>query len=142
MNELIYKQDAKDAVDMALDTIDHVPEWVYDILLNSLDKLPSAQPGHLVKESSDLVKELVNDCINRQDAVKTMYDACEDIDDESLHIDVIVDALENLPSAEPEIIRCRDCKHHDGIRCFRWNSTIITGFDDFCSNAERRSEEE
>ena len=42
MNELIYKQDAKDAVDMALDTIDHVPEWVYDILLNSLDKLPSA----------------------------------------------------------------------------------------------------
>ena len=44
MNELIYKQAAKDAVDMALDTIDHVPEWVYDILLNSLDKLPSAQP--------------------------------------------------------------------------------------------------
>ena len=44
MNELIYKQDAKDAVDMALDTIDHVPEWVYDILLNSLDKVPSAEP--------------------------------------------------------------------------------------------------
>jgi len=36
---------------------------------------------------------------------------------------------EKLPSAEPEIIRCRDCKHHDGIRCFRWNSTIITGFE-------------
>ena len=44
MNELIYKQDAKDAVDIALDTIDHVPEWVYDILLNSLDKVPSAEP--------------------------------------------------------------------------------------------------
>lgn len=50
--------------------------------------------------------------------------------------------LEKLPSAEPEIIRCRDCKHHDGIRCFRWNSTIITGFDDFCSNAERRTDEQ
>ena len=44
MSDLIYKQDAKDTVDMALDTIDHVPEWVYDILLNSLDKVPSAQP--------------------------------------------------------------------------------------------------
>lgn len=41
-----------------------------------------------------------------------------------------------------KIIRCRDCKHHDGIRCFRWNSTIITGFDDYCSKAERRGEEE
>lgn len=49
--------------------------------------------------------------------------------------------INNLPSAESEIIRCRDCKHHDGIRCFRWNSTIITGFDDFCSNAERRTDE-
>lgn len=56
MSELIYKQDAKDAVDMALDTIDHVPEWVYDILLNSLDKVPSAEPDkdliHLQKEQA------------------------------------------------------------------------------------------
>lgn len=37
-----------------------------------------------------------------------------------------------------EVVRCRDCKHHDGIRCFRWNSTIITGFNDYCSNGERK----
>lgn len=36
------------------------------------------------------------------------------------------------------VVRCRDCKYHDGIRCFRWNSTIITGFDDFCSNGEQK----
>ena len=42
-----------------------------------------------------------------------------------------------LRDVEP-VVRCRDCKHHDGIRCFRWNSTIITGFDDFCSNGERK----
>lgn len=36
------------------------------------------------------------------------------------------------------VVRCRDCKHHDGIRCFRWNSTIITGFNDYCSNGERK----
>ena len=40
--DTIYRQDAKDAVDIVLDTIDHVPKWVYDTLLNSLDKLPSA----------------------------------------------------------------------------------------------------
>lgn len=42
---------------------------------------------------------------------------------------------------QKELVTCKDCKHHDGIRCFRWNSTIITGFDDFCSNAERRTDE-
>ena len=40
------------------------------------------------------------------------------------------------------LIRCKDCKHHDGIRCFRWNSTIITGFDDYCSKAELREEQD
>ena len=59
----------------------------------------------------------MSDLIYRQDAVKTMYDACEDIDNESLHIDVIVDALENLPSAEPEIIHCKDCRNRGEDEC-------------------------
>lgn len=47
--------------------------------------------------------------------------------------------LDDAPTVDAiEVVRCRDCKHHDGIRCFRWNSTIITGFDDFCSNGERK----
>ena len=50
------------------------------------------------------------------------------------------DRIKALPTIE--IVRCRECKHHDGVRCFRWNSTIITGFDDFCSNGERRSEDD
>ena len=36
------------------------------------------------------------------------------------------------------VVRCIDCKWHDGIRCFRWNSVIVTGFDDFCSEGERK----
>lgn len=44
MKDLISRQDAKDVVDMELDAIDHVPEWVYDRLLTALDKVPSAQP--------------------------------------------------------------------------------------------------
>lgn len=42
-----------------------------------------------------------------------------------------------IPPIQPEIIRCKDCKHYDEIvHCDRvgwWN-----GKDDYCSRAERR----
>jgi len=63
MSELIYKQDAKDAVDMALDTIDHVPEWVYDILLNSLDKVPSAEPPSRYVAKIEINKEDIEELV-------------------------------------------------------------------------------
>ena len=58
--------------------------------------------------------------------------------------ELVEDALGDLPSAAPEIIRCRDCKHH------RYDSDDITPYciidcggygwknDDFCSYAERK----
>ena len=97
----------------------------------------------------------MSDLIDRHEAIRDirLMDVCVMYDDacsteEAAEKAIVatkrnaIFGLECMHSAEPEIIRCRDCKHHDGIRCFRWNSTIITGFDDFCSNAERRSEEE
>lgn len=46
---------------------------------------------------------------------------------------------ESAPAADVvEVVRCRECKHHDGIRCFRWNSVIVTGFDNYCSSGERK----
>lgn len=41
-----------------------------------------------------------------------------------------------LPSVQPEIIRCKDCKFYDGRPCgiVGWYNTV----DDFCSMAERR----
>lgn len=48
-------------------------------------------------------------------------------------------AIENLPSAQPEIIYCRECKHLIDHRCRKirtlddWRKP-----DDFCSHAERR----
>ena len=94
----------------------------------------------------------MSDLIYRQNAIDAICSVCGNDCDKSEFVynapqdeQVIMCpehyVLSTLPSAEPEIIRCRDCKHHDGIRCFRWNSTIITGFDDFCSNAERRTDE-
>ena len=50
--------------------------------------------------------------------------------------------LENLPSAQPEIIRCKDCKHadfggqSDGRLYCMWNECYMHE-DDYYSNAER-----
>ena len=52
MGDLISRQDAKDAIDMALDHIDHVPPWVYDKLLNALNEVPSAEKAQLSEEDA------------------------------------------------------------------------------------------
>lgn len=48
-------------------------------------------------------------------------------------------AIKAVPSAQSEIIRCKDCKHYDGRPCeiVDWYNTA----DDFCSRAERRTDE-
>ena len=56
-------------------------------------------------------------------------------------------ALQNLPSAQPEIIRCKDCRYYqdnnDGyphINC-KWDANETPDADDFCSGAERRTDD-
>ena len=47
--------------------------------------------------------------------------------------------IEELPSAQPEIIRCKDCKWKQVSECVRF--TEVRPFpNDFCSRAERREE--
>lgn len=53
------------------------------------------------------------------------------------------------PSAEPQIIRCKDCKHYGWTEnripserewwCYKWNDAREE--TDFCSHAERRQDE-
>lgn len=49
--------------------------------------------------------------------------------------------------AQPEIIRCKDCKnsehwYRDRRRCFLWSEDGVSVFDDgFCNYAERRTDE-
>lgn len=113
-------------------------EWSMGEILSRIQNFPSA------KETEDFWSEQYQDIddypdtdgdyISRQAAIDAVY--------KSSGTGTALKALKALPSAQPEIIRCKDCKHHDGIRCFRWNSTIMTEFDDYCSNGERRSEDE
>ena len=50
--------------------------------------------------------------------------------------------IEALPSAQPEIIRCKDCKYNaTSKKCLNPDSFfLIPADDDFCSLAERREE--
>lgn len=49
---------------------------------------------------------------------------------------------EKLPSAQPEIIRCKDCKYNaTSKKCLNPNSFfLVPADDDFCSRAERRTD--
>lgn len=49
--------------------------------------------------------------------------------------------IDLLPSAEPQIIHCKDCKWKDGSKCVRF-AEIRPFPNDFCSRAERRVDEE
>ena len=83
----------------------------------------------------------MSDYISREAAISKIrdegvlggdYDAYEREED-------VVNTLKSIPAADVvEVVRCRECKHHDGIRCFCWNSVIVTRFDDYCSNGERK----
>ena len=44
------------------------------------------------------------------------------------------------PSAQPEIIRCKDCKWKQGSECVRF-AEVRPFPDDFCSRAERRNDD-
>ena len=76
------------------------------------------------------------DTISRQAAIDTLY-----------HVDEYngrsIEAIRNLPSAQPEIIHCKDCIRYGKDDCFMkiqmlWELKP----DDFCSYAERREEQE
>ena len=89
----------------------------------------------------------MSDLISRQaaiDALKEEEYPCESDYDEGYMaaLDKAVWIIEKwLPSAQQEIIRCKDCKHWDGVdTCDVIDAPVWD--NDFCSMAERRSDEE
>ena len=50
----------------------------------------------------------------------------------------VVDAIFNMPTIQPEIVRCKDCKHFESeygyCDYYQWNRTD----SNFCSKAERK----
>ena len=108
---------------------------------------------------------LATDTISRQaaiEALRTCYDTetiTMDNGDEYINYGDAVGEIEQLPSAQPEIIQCKDCKHwipYDWMFSEVWQSKNIADYpedeigcnccdmamkaNDFCSRAERRTE--
>lgn len=52
-------------------------------------------------------------------------------------------AIKILPSAQPEIIRCKDCKHgmYDMMCKFYWCHGMAHSANWFCADGERRTDE-
>ena len=89
--------------------------------------------------------QLATDCISRQAAI----DVVKGIDS------YFVKYIEELPSTEPEIIRCKDCKYFEYDRpyviqgvpvlghlvCSKWGDGCRTEENGFCFMAERRTDE-
>ena len=68
---------------------------------------------------------------------------------EAVYSEVMESELLDLPSAQPEIIRCKDCKWYGradkrrfyrGMDCLQRRIDTIVPDKDFCSRAERRTD--
>ena len=127
------------------------------ILIQSVQQMNAAQP-EVAKDTN----VLTNDCISRQEAIdalrtherkasKKWFDNQLDIEWNNA-IDICCYDIEDLPSAQPEIIHCGECKwfqcnmRPDGYlpkgveeyECRHWCGCCDPV--DFCSYAERRTD--
>ena len=97
--------------------------------------------GHSEQLGTNLA-EVGTDAISRQAAIDElvkMLGYCFQADEEVL--DAVVTTVRELPSAQPEIIRCRNCKFASGDSriCMQFGHSPI-GELDFCAWAERRTD--
>ena len=93
------------------------------------------------------------DLIDRQAAIDAFTDEIQvtgraNAESVKAYVKLVVDRIKRLPSAQPEIIRCKDCKWSDWYTAadgHRYCYCMETGNggrteDDFCSYAERQEE--
>lgn len=83
----------------------------------------------------------MNDLISRADLLD--YLQMIPIDLGYREIEDITEFVKRMPSAEPEIIRCKDCMYYHPSYCEIWSKfgTVQTAENDYCSKAERRTDE-
>ena len=126
-------------------TTSEVKQWLADCM----EQLPPALLG-------TNLAEVGTDCISRQAAIDALNEVVKD--HSITDFDAIASILD-LPSAQPEIIRCNDCKHwipYDWMFSEVWQSKNIADYpedeigcnfcdvamkaNDFCSRGERKND--
>lgn len=92
------------------------------------------------------------DLISREDAIRWVKTECNPYGKPTLDFESgkkVIEHLEQMPSAQPDIIRCKDCKYarltNDGSckYCDIWfpdEAEYMDG-DYYCASAERKSNE-
>lgn len=79
------------------------------------------------------------DLISRQaaiDEIKEIYEWHDNVTKER-----IIEHFKQLPSAQPETIRCKDCLWRIGRDCARFTDLPVY-MDDYCGRAKRRGEQD
>ena len=82
----------------------------------------------------------MDDLISR-DFIKSLGGECIAARDSKTHELLPISSIDALPSAQPEVIRCKDCKKFEYHRCTRANH-YVSEYDHCMSifGAERRTE--
>ena len=70
----------------------------------------------------------MNDFISREDATKAMYDLSDKLAEEMLFIDVVIDTLENLPTAKQKKGKWQRRKGLDCWECSECHA-VLEDFD-------------
>ena len=154
-------EDRQVSLKQVLDVVDEMPvmkdnngmEFIEKSLAKTkiglLRLLPSAQPSFSQHHENDHIADDSKKVVSCEDAVsrEAVSEWLKQYGQDVLHgkykfsLTYIWKNLMGLPSAQPEIIRCRDCEHYDpGYACCRNNDTFPWSEDDYCSNAERRTD--
>ena len=94
----------------------------------------------------------MSDLIDRQELRRAMYQEAFEKDSEDQRWDsgcwiryrMFERVVDSIPSAQPEIIRCKDCKHREVENGFcegrGWPMQLVPD-DGFCDKRERRTDE-
>lgn len=122
--------------------------------IECLRELPSAHPEIEERKEESAQNVPKEDLISRKAAIDALGErpmVWTDDDQYALgernQYDMNRLAIETLPSAQPEIIYCKDCKYYKaheytGILACHYviDGTVVRNLNDFCSRAERREE--
>ena len=133
MDDLISRQEVIDLLKQMRKDGNMVP-WEGKDVFARIRKLPPAQ-------LSTNLAEVGTDLISRQAAL----DAFNYVGEYNL---ILYQSIKNMPSAEPKIILCKDCKHYWIHKCMDsmpiercdLEQTFYDPGRDFCSLAERRED--
>lgn len=131
MSDLISRQAAIDEVRNYYDPEDTSVTSIED----RIKRLPSAQPKTQLS-TEDTTLDTTFDCISRQAAIDAVIPAMVDGAD----ADLIEGMLYLLPSAQPEIIYCKDCTRYEkkNGRCNLVEGLNVATANSFCSYGERK----